>query len=328
MHETLEPADPTHRVDDRQERGTDGRFHREPSHVTDRITADGSSGFPAEAGRYHLIVSLACPWAHRALLVRRLRGLEEAVSVAVVDPVRDERGWRFSPEVDDRVEPDGREPVTGVRFLAEAYAATDPDYSGRVTVPVIWDRETQRVVSNEFLDIPRQLNTEMAALGDPGVDLYPSRQRAEIDAVSETLYHDVNNGVYKAGFATTQDAHDEAVEALFARMSWLEERLTFQRFLVGDRITLADIALFPTLVRFDPVYAVHFKCTRKRLVDHPVLWAYARDLFQQPGVAETVDLDHIMQHYYRTHPHLNPSGLVPQPPAVDWHAPHDRGVVR
>lgn len=327
MTETLEPTDSHQRGAGTQESRADGRFRRQPSHFTDRITADGSSGFPAEAGRYHLIVSLACPWAHRALLVRRLRGLEEAVSLAVVDPIRDERGWRFSPEVDDRVEPDGREPVTGARFLAEAYRATDPEYSGRVTVPVIWDRETQRVVSNEFLDIPRQLNTEMAALGNPDVDLYPPRQRAEIDTVSEALYHEVNNGVYKAGFATAQAAHDEAVEALFARFGWLEERLTFQRFLVGDRITLADIALFPTLVRFDPVYAVHFKCTRKRLVDHPALWAYARDLFQQPGFAETVDLDHIMRHYYRTHPHVNPSGIVPHPPTADWHAPHDRAAM-
>lgn len=317
-------ADRSRRATPSREIGADGRFHRQASRFTDRVTADGSSGFPAEAGRCHLIVSLACPWAHRSLLVRRLRGLEGAVSLAVVDPIRDERGWRFSPEVDPSVEPDGREPVTGVRFLAEAYHATDPDYDGRVTVPTLWDRETQRVVSNEFLDLPRQLNTEMAALGDPDVDLYPAELRADIDAVAEALYHDVNNGVYKAGLATTQEAHDEAVAALFARLAWLDERLASQRYLVGDRLTLADVALFPTLVRFDPVYAVHFKCTRRRLVDHPHLWAYARDLCQHPGFAETVDLDHIMRHYYRTHPHLNPSGLVPESPDADWDAHHGR----
>jgi putative glutathione S-transferase len=233
-------------------------------------------------------------------------------------------GLALLPEVDASVTPDGRDPVTGVRFLAEAYRATDPDYDGRVTVPTLWDRKTQRVVSNEFLDLPRQLNTEMAALGDPEVDLYPVGLREEIDAVSESLYHDVNNGVYKAGLATTQEAHDEAVDALFARLAWLEERLGTQRYLVGDRLTLADVALFPTLARFDAVYAVHFKCTRRRLVDHPNLWAYARDLYQHPGVAETVDLDHIMRHYYLTHPHLNPSGLVPEPPDAAWHAPHGR----
>lgn len=302
------------------ETSTEGAFVRQPSTITDRITTDGSSGFPAAAGRYHLYVSLACPWAHRQLIVRRLKGLEDAVSVGVVDPLRDERGWRFT---DGRGH--GPDDVNGFAFLSEAYEATDPDYGGRHTVPTIWDRETGRLVTNEFRVIDVQLATEFDAVADnPDLDLYPSDLRAEIDRLDEVVYHDVNNGVYRAGFATTQDAYEEAFDGLFARLEVLDERLADHRYLVGDRLTVADIRLFTTLVRFDAVYHTHFKCNLRRLIDHPDLWAYARDLYQHPGFGETTDFDHIKRHYYMTHDRLNPSRIVPKGPAIDWLAPHGR----
>ena len=283
--------------------------------IKGRITADGSSGFRAEPGRYHLYVSLACPFAHRTIIARKLLGLEDTLSLSIVDPFRDERGWAFLERPD---------PVNGFKFLSEAYLATDPDFSDRFTVPCVWDRQTKRLVSNNFPDITLDLETQFGAYARPGVDLYPAHLRDDIDALNEVLYAGVNFGVYLAGFATSQQAYDEAVDVVFNRLDWLEERLSHQRFLVGDRLTEADIRLFPTLVRFDAVYYVHFKCNLRRLVDYPNLWGYARDLYQRPGFGETVDFDHIKQHYYRSHPHINPTRIVPRGPIVDWDAPHDR----
>ena len=301
------------------EAGARGEWRRQSNHFTDRITADGSSGYPAEPGRYHLYVSLACPWAQRAVIVRRLKRLEDVVTVSVVDPIRDERGWAFR---------DGpghsRDPVNGFRFLSEAYRATDPDYEGRWTVPVLWDRVTGRIVSNNFPDITIDLETQFEAFADTSVDLYPEPLRPQIDEVNELVYENVNNGVYRAGFATTQEAYEAAFDALFATLDRLEERLAGQRYLVGGRLTEADIRLFPTLVRFDPVYHGLFKCNLRRLVDYPNLWAYTRDLYQRPGFGDTVDFDHIKRHYHMTLEKLNPSRIVPKGPAVDWHAPHGR----
>lgn len=301
------------------ETSKEGKFVRQEYTIRDRITADGSSGFRAEPGRYHLYVSLACPWAHRAIIARRLLGLESVISMSVVDPIRDERGWAFR---------DGpgysSDPVNGFSFLSEAYLKTDPNYTGRYTVPCLWDRTTERLVTNNYPDITIDFETEFTAYSDPAVVLYPESLRAEIDAVNAVVYEDVNNGVYKCGFAATQAAYDEAFGALFARLDWLEDRLARQRFLVGGRITEADIRLFTTLARFDAVYHGHFKCNLRRLVDYPNLWSYARDLYQRPGFGDTVNFDHIKRHYYMTHDQLNPTHIVPLGPAVDWNAPHGR----
>ena len=292
-----------------------GRFVRQPNRFTDRITADGSSGYPAEPGRYRLFVSYACPWAHRTLLVRRLLGLEDAISVAVVDPIRDERGWRF---------PD-RDPVTGAVFLSELYLSTDPSFQGRYTVPCIWDTETGRLVTNDFPNITTMFETEFTAHHRPGApDLYPEALRAEIDELNDLVYTTVNNGVYKAGFATSQDAYEEAFDALFDTLDRLEERLSSSRYLFGDEITEADVRLYPTLARFDAVYHGHFKCNLRRLVDYENLWAYARDLYSIPAFGETTNFDHIKRHYYVTQRNINPSGVVAKGPAVDWTAPHGR----
>lgn len=297
-----------------------GAFVRQEYTIRDRITADGSSGFPAVAGRYHLYVSLACPWAQRAVIVRRLLGLEEAISLSVVDPVRDERGWAFR---------DGpgysSDPVNNFQFLSEAYLITDPNYTGRYTVPCIWDRVTGRLVTNNYPDITIDLATQFTAFHKPGApDLYPEALRSEIDAINALIYEDVNNGVYKAGFAVAQDAYDTAVKALFERLDWLETRLTHQRYLVGNQLTEADVRLYTTLVRFDSVYYGHFKCNLCRLMDFPQLWAYARDLYQRPGFGDTTDIDQIKRHYYMTHPQLNPTRIVPIGPVLDWYAPHGR----
>ena len=297
-----------------------GAFVRQQYSIRDRITADGSSGFPAAAGRYHLYVSLACPWAHRAIIVRRLLGLEEAISMSVVDPVRDERGWAFREGPGH-----GRDTVCNFQFLSEAYLRTDPAYTGRYTVPCIWDRERGRLVTNNYPDITIDLETQFTAFHRPGApELYPAALREEIDAVSALVYDDVNNGVYKAGFAASQGAYDEAVRALFARLDWLEARLATRRYLVGGQLTEADVRLFTTLARFDSVYVGHFKCNVRRLVDYPNLWGYARDLYARPEFGSTVDLDHIKRHYYMTHERLNPSRIVPAGPAIDWAEPHDR----
>ena len=297
-----------------------GAFVRQEYSIRDRITADGSSGFPAVPGRYHLYVSHACPWAQRAIIVRRLLGLEGTISMSVVDPIRDERGWAFRD-----VPGAGPDPVNDFAFLSEAYYATDPDYTGRYTVPCIWDRETGRLVTNNYPDITIDFETQFAAYHMPDApDLYPVALRPEIDAVNAVVYADVNNGVYRAGFAATQEAYEEAVDAVFARLEWLEERLSRQRFLVGNRITEADVRLFTTLVRFDAVYYGHFKCNLRRLVDYPNLWHYARDLFQRPGFGGTVDFDHIRRHYYMTQAAINPTRIVPKGPVMNWMAPHDR----
>ncbi len=299
-----------------------GTFVRQEYSIRDRITADGSSGFPAEPGRYHLYVSLACPWAHRAVIVRRLLGLEDVISMSVVDPIRDERGWAFRDGPGYSVDP-----VNGFAFLSEAYLATDPNYTGRYTVPCLWDRVTRRLVSNNFPDITIDFETQFTACQRRDApDLYPKRLRGEIDEINALVYSDVNNGVYRAGFATTQQAYEAAFDALFARLDWLDARLATRRFLLGDQIGEADVRLFTTLARFDAVYYLHFKCNLRRLVDYPNLWPYARDLYQRPGFGDTTNFDHIKRHYYMTHEHLNPSRIVPKGPAVDWSAPHGRGA--
>ena len=302
------------------ETATDGSFVRQPYPFRGRITADGSSGFPAEKGRYHLYVSLACPWAHRAVIVRRLLGLEDVITMSVADPVRDERGWAFREGPGH-----GADGVCHFQFLSEAYLRTDPEYTGRYTVPCVWDRATERLVTNNFPDITIDMETQFTAFHRAGApELYPQGSREEIDEVNALVYRDVNNGVYRAGFATAQARYEAAVDALFARLDWLEARLATRRHLVGAGLTEADVRLFTTLVRFDAVYVGHFKCNLRRLVDYPNLWGYARDLYQRPGFGETVNFDHIKRHYYVTHDHINPTGIVPKGPLVEWSAPHDR----
>jgi putative glutathione S-transferase len=294
-----------------REAGRDGRFHRQVSAFRDRPTA-------IEAGRYVLYVCRACPWAHRAIIGRRLLGLEDAIALAEVDPIRDERGWAFTggPYSD---------PFNGWDYLSEAYEATDRHFEGRFSVPVLWDTEERRIVNNESGDVLRILNDDFRPLATTAVDLYPPDLREEAETIEERLYETVNNGVYKAGFATTQEAYEEAVGPLFATLDWVEERLSRQRYLADhERITGADWRLFTTLVRFDAVYYLHFKCNRNRIVDFPNLWGYLRDLYQQPGVAETVDLEAIKAHYYGTHPSINPHGIVPVGPRIDFSAPHTR----
>ena len=286
-----------------------GEFVRQANRFTDRITADGSSGWRAEPGRYRLVVSLACPWAHRAIIVRRLLGLEDAISLAVVDPIRDERGWRFTLDEGDR------DPVLGIGYLSEAYRAADPDYAGRVTVPAIVDVESGRVVTNDYPQITLDLSTQWRAFHRPGApELYPEALRAEIDELIVPIFRNVNNGVYRCGFATSQEAYEAAYESLFAELDRLSERLSTRRYLMGEQITEVDIRLFTTLVRFDAVYHGHFKCNRNKLTELPVLWAYARDLYAQPGFGETVNFDHIKRHYYLTHQQINPTGIVPAGP--------------
>ncbi|WP_455372250.1 glutathione S-transferase family protein [Limibacillus halophilus] len=290
-----------------------GRFKRQDSSFRNWITADGSSGFPAEAGRYRLYVSLACPWAHRTLIFRKLKGLEEMIPVTVVHWHMGSQGWEFREE-------DGAdaEPNYGFQRLYELYQKADPNYTGRVTVPVLWDEKEETIVSNESAEIIRMLNSAFDGIGAKPGDYYPEALREEIDAINAKVYSKVNNGVYKAGFATTQEAYEEAVTDLFEALDKLEERLSGQRYLAGDRITEADWRLFTTLVRFDPVYVGHFKCNIRRLVDYPNLWAYTRDLYQQPGIAETVNLEHIKKHYYVSHKSINPTGVVPKGPDIDF----------
>jgi putative glutathione S-transferase len=302
------------------ETNAQGAFVRQAYTIRDRITADGSSGFRAEPGRYHLYVSLACPWAHRAIIVRRLLGLEPVISMSVVDPIRDERGWAFREGQDH-----GRDPVCGFQFLSEAYLRTDPTFKGRYTVPCIWDRVTGRLVTNNYPDITIDFETEFRAYHrQDAPDLYPEVLRPAIDELNAVVYEDVNNGVYKAGFAASQQAYEAAVVPLFRRLDWLDGRLAGRRYLTGDQVTEADIRLFTTLVRFDAVYFGHFKCNLRRIVDYANLWGYARDLFQRPGFGETVNFDHIKRHYYMTHEQLNPSRIVPLGPLVNWQEPHGR----
>ena len=287
----------------------DKEFKRSPSHFTDRITAGGSSPWPVEPGRYRLVVSRACPWASRAVIVRRLLGLEDVISMAITDPIQDERSWRFT------LDPDDRDPVLGIRFLSEAYQKAEPGYDGGVSVPAIVDVPSGRLVTNDYQQITLDLSTEWTAHHRPGApDLYPERLRDEIDAANEDVFRDVNNGVYMTGFTRDQEAYEERFRRLFDRLDALSERLERRRYLVGDTITEADVRLFTTLVRFDPVYHGHFKCNRQKLTELEHLWRYARDLYSRPGFGDTVDFDHIKRHYYVTHDQINPTGIVPKGP--------------
>lgn len=300
-----------------RETDPEGAFVRQDSAFREWVTADGSSGFPAESGRYHLYVSLACPWASRAVIYRKLKGLEEVISMTVVDPVRDDRGWRFMAE-----EPD---PINGFEFLEQAYLLTDPDFEGRVTVPVLWDRETNRAVNNESSEIIRMLNSEFDEFaGNPDLDLYPEVLRDEIDRLNDRIYPEINNGVYRCGFATTQEAYEKAFVELFEALDWLEGLLGANRYLTGSAITEADWRLFVTLIRFDAVYVGHFKCNQRRIADYPNLSGYVRDLYQHPGIRETVDFDQIKRHYFETHPQINPTGIVPMGPLLDLDSPPGR----
>jgi putative glutathione S-transferase len=305
------------------ERGEDGRFKRQTSKFREWVTADGSSGYPAAAGRYHLYVSLACPWAHRTVILRELKGLRDAIGMSIVDPIRDEHGWAFTDA--PGTTPDE---LHGWTYLAEGYLATDPDFDARITVPVLWDKESERIVNNESADIIVMLNSafdEFAA--EPDLDLYPAALRDEIDGLNRRIYENVNNGVYRAGFARSQEAYEEAVFPLFDTLDELEVRLSTRRYLLGDVQTLADWRLFTTLLRFDAVYVGHFKCNLRRIADYPNLSGYLRDLYQTPGVADTVDLDQIKRHYYQTHGSINPSGIVPAGPILDFGAPHGRAAL-
>ena len=295
-------------------------FKRDTRYLGDRITADGSEGWPVEAGRYRLVVARACPWANRAIIVRRLLGLEDALSMGVCGPTHDERSWTFD------LDPGGVDPVLGIPRIQDAYFARVPGYERGITVPCIVDVPSGAVVTNDFARLTLDLSTEWSALHREGApQLYPAYLRREIDEVAELVYRDVNNGVYRAGFAGTQQSYESAYDTLFARLDWLSDRLAGQRFLVGDTITEADVRLFTTLARFDAVYHGHFKCNREKLSEMPVLWAYARDLFQTPGFGDTTDFAHIKEHYYLVHRDINPTGVVPRGPALaGWAEPHGR----
>jgi putative glutathione S-transferase len=296
-----------------------GAFKRQEDAFRDWVKRGGSTPFPPARGRYHLYVSFACPWAHRTIILRKLKGLEDTIGMTVVDPVRDERGWAF------RNGPGHSEdPVNGFQFLSEAYRATDPNYRGRVTVPVLWDKQTKRIVSNSDDDLLRMLNSEFADFATNDYDFYPAELRNAIEALNKIVYERVNNGVYLAGFATHQRPYERAAKKLFETLDQLDARLASQRYLLGYRMTEADWRLFPTLIRFDAVYHGHFKCNVRRIVDYENLWPYLRDLYQHDGIAETVNLDHIKRHYYMTHDEINPTRIVPIGPALDLQAPHGR----
>ena len=307
-------------------KSTDGKFVRATAGFRNWITPDGSpgpsgeGGFKAEAGRYHLYVSLACPWAHRTLIFRKLKGLEDLIQVSVVHPVMLSNGWTF--QADDHGTTGDR--LYGLPFLCDIYVRAKPDVTGRVTVPVLWDTATDTIVSNESADIIRMFNSAFDGLTGNDRDFYPENLRPEIDRINARVYSDINNGVYKAGFATTQNAYDEAVTTLFGALDWLEDLLGRHRYLKGDRLTEADWRLFVTLVRFDSVYHLHFKCNRRRLIDYPNLWGYAREMFQYQGIADTVNMAHIVRHYHCSHSSINPHRIIPINPILDWQAPHGR----
>ncbi|HIT74096.1 MAG TPA: glutathione S-transferase family protein [Candidatus Avipropionibacterium avicola] len=295
-------------------------FNRDTNYITDRITADGRDGWPVEAGRYRLVVARACPWANRTIIVRRLLGLEDAISMGVCGPTHDKRSWTFD------LDPDGVDPVLGYERLQQAFFARFPDYPRGITVPAIVDVPTKSVVTNDYPQITLDFATEWTAFHREGApELYPEPLRDEIDSVARRVYTEVNNGVYRCGFAGSQEAYEKAYDRLFTALDWLEERLTGQRFLVGETITEADVRLFTTLVRFDPVYHGHFKCNRQKLDEFPALWGYARDLFQTPGFGDTIDFDHIKRHYYVVHTDVNPTQIVPKGPSLaNWLTPHHR----
>lgn len=306
---------------------TGGKFEREAARFRNWVTADGSpgpdgeGGFKAESGRYHLYVSMACPWAHRTLIFRKLKGLEKHISVSVVHPDMVENGWEFRPDSEQH-----RDHLHGFRFMHQVYTKAAPEYSGRVTVPTLWDKKKETIASNESAEIIRMFNSAFDGLEGvlTDLDFYPGELQEEIDTVNARVYDTVNNGVYKAGFATAQDKYEEAYNALFDSLDWLEERLSSQRYLVGGRLTEADWRLFTTLIRFDAVYYSHFKCNRQRISDFPALSAYVRDLYQVPGVAETVDINQIKRHYYVSQRTINPTQIVPVGPELDFDSLHGR----
>ena len=303
-----------------------GQFVRKPTVFHNYVTADGSpgatgtGGFAAERGRYHLYVSLACPWAHRTLIFRKLKKLEDVISVSVTEALLGKKGWEFGTEPGATLDT-----VNGKPTLADIYVLADPHYCGRASVPVLWDKKQRTIVNNESSEIIRMLNSAFDAFTDVRTDYYPAELRSEIDRINELVYSTVNNGVYRAGFATTQVAYEEAARALFATLDQIEERLSRQRYLAGRQITEADWRLFTTLIRFDAVYYSHFKCNLRRIIDYPNLWNYLRELYQVPGVAETASLDHIKRHYYGSHRNVNPTGIVPIGPVLDFTLAHDRG---
>ncbi len=297
-----------------KEQSDDGHFVRQEDFFRDWVRADGSSPYPAQAGRYHLYVSLACPWAHRTIIMRALKRLESAIGMTIVDPVRDDRGWRF---------PDG-DPINGFTFLREAYLATDPTYARRITVPVLWDTRTKRIVSNSDDDILRMFETEFEAFAGDHTDYYPERYRAEIDRLNDWLFETVNDGVYRAGFATKQGAYEAAAFRLFESLDEMERRLETRRYLFGSAPVESDWRFFVTLIRFDAVYYGHFKCNLRRILDYPNLYGYLRDLYQHDCVAKTVDFDHIKRHYYYTHDDINPTRIVPIGPLQDLDSRHGR----
>lgn len=305
------------------EQSAEGKFQRQEDVFRNWVSRDGSTGFPVESGRYHLYVSWACPWAHRTIIARRLLGLEDAIGMTAVDPVRDERGWAFR-------DGDGfsRDPLNGFNFLSEAYHATDPSYRGRYTVPVLWDKQTRRIVSNSDDDIMRMFETEFVVPSENVPDLYPEALRPTIDSLNDWIYESVNNGVYKAGFATSQEAYEVAVTHLFEALDELDGRLATRRYLVAETPVETDWRLFVTLIRFDAVYVGHFKCNLRRIADYPHLSGYLRDLYQIPGIAETVRIDQIKRHYYYTHAEINPTRIIPLGPILDFDAPHGRERLR
>ena len=316
-------GDSDHQTDDGNGSGDyvePGEYNRDTRYVEDRVTADGRDGWPVEPGRYRLVVARACPWANRAIIVRRLMGLEQVLSMGICGPTHDERSWTFD------LDPGGRDPVLGYERLQEAYLARFPDYDKGITVPVIVDIPTKKLVTNDFAQMTLDMGREWEPhYRDGAPDLYPDRLRDEMEQVMLDVFRDVNNGVYRCGFAGSQRAYDEAYRRLFDRLDWLEERLSTQRYLMGDTITEADVRLFTTLARFDPVYHGHFKCNRNKLSEMPALWAYARDLFQTPGFGDTLDFDHIKRHYYCVHRDINPTGIVPNGPDLsNWLEPHSR----
>jgi len=300
---------------------TGGKFVRQDSQFRNWITTDEPDQFAAEADRYHLYVSYACPWAHRTLIFRALKGLESMISISVVHWFMGENGWTFEQGEDTIADT-----LNDAQFLYQIYTKVNPSFTGRVTVPILWDKKTNSIVNNESSEIIRMFNSAFDHLGAMAGDYYPAKLRSQIDLINDRVYHTVNNGVYKAGFATTQRAYEEAVNPLFESLDWLEEILATNRYLAGDQITEADWRLFTTLVRFDPVYVGHFKCSKRRIVDYPNLWAYTRELYQIPKVADTVNFTHIRNHYYQSHQSINPTRIVPIAPELDFDAPHNRSL--
>ena len=298
---------------------TDGRFRRKPVTFRDWIKADGSTPYQPEAGRYHLYLAAACPWAHRTYIFRTLKKLDQVISISIVDPLALEDGWFFSDR--EHCIPDT---INGKSFMRDIYTLADPNITCRVTVPVLWDKKTNSIVNNESSEIIRMLNSEFGAFTDDTADYYPEHLRTEIDEINDRIYNTLNNGVYKSGFARAQDAYESAVHELFDTLDFLEDRLSKQRYLVGDQLTEADWRLFPTLLRFDPVYVSHFKCSLRRIADYPNLSNYLRELYQVPGIAGTVNMPHIKLHYYGSHESVNPTRIVPIGPQLDHMQPHDR----